>query len=192
MADPVDILVVDDLPENLLALEAILAQEDYRLVRATSGPEALRAILEQDFAVILIDVVMPGMDGFDVVDLVKRRERSRHTPIIFLTAAGTKLDFIYRGYSVGAVDYLLKPIDPDVLRAKVAIFAELFRKDRRIREQGEALRRNLAEAIPQIVWTAGGDGTITYFNRRWCEYTGHAAGADWKAAIAPDDRVRWT
>ncbi len=197
MASDVDILVVDDRTENLVAIEAILASDNYRLVRATSGPEALRKILEHDFAVLLIDVVMPGMDGFEVAELAKKRERSRHTPIIFLSAGGWNLDFIYRAYSVGAVDYLPKPIDPDVLRAKVRIFVEMFLKDRCIREQADALRvaseqryRNLAEAIPQIVWTASADGSIHYFNRRWYEYTGQlaadAAGAGWMSALSPD------
>ena len=194
MAADVDILIVDDRPENLLAIEAILGTEHYRLVRATSGPEALLRILEREFAVILIDVLMPGMDGFEVAELVKQRERSRHIPIIFLTAEAADMTFIYRGYSVGAVDYLAKPLDPDVLRAKVAIFAELFRKDQRIREQTEALRvaneqryRNLAEAVPQIVWTADAGGEITYFNARWYQYTGQtvqqARGLGWHAAV---------
>jgi PAS domain S-box-containing protein len=197
----VDILIVDDRPENLTVIEAILGTEKYRLVRATSGPDALLRILERDFAVILVDVVMPGMDGFEVAQLVKQRDRSRHTPIIFLSAGASDIDFIYRGYSVGAVDYLTKPLEPDVLRAKVAIFADLFRKDRRIREQTEALRianeqryHNLAEAIPQIVWTAEPDGSITYFNRRWYEYTGQnegeALGKGWLAALERDPTER--
>jgi PAS domain S-box-containing protein len=201
MASDVDILVVDDRPENLVAIEAILSCENYRLVTASSGPDALRRILEQDFAVLLIDAVMPGMDGFEVAELAKQRERTRHTPIIFLSAGGWNMDFIYRAYSVGAVDYLPKPIEPDVLRAKVRIFVDLFIKDRCIREQAEALRvaseqryRNLAEAIPQIVWTASGAGSITYFNRRWFEYTGQSAteavGDGWMSAICADDLER--
>ncbi len=216
MTAPVDILIVDDRHEDLLAIESILAIDAYRLVRATSGHDALRRLLECDFAVILVDVVMPGMDGFELATLVKQRERSRYTPIIFLTAGGANIDWIYRGYSVGAVDYLMKPLDEDVLRAKVAIFVDMFRKDRRIREQADALRaaerrereielasirnaneqryRNLAEAIPQIVWTASADGSITYFNRRWYEYTGLTGGESrgwgWMAAVAPDDAER--
>jgi PAS domain S-box-containing protein len=197
MSPPVDILIVDDRLDNLLVIEAILSSEDYRLVRATSGPDALLRILEHDFAVILIDVLMPGMDGFEVAQLVKSRERSRHTPIIFLSAEASEMAFISRGYSLGAVDYLAKPLDADVLRAKVGIFAELHRKERRIREQAEALRvaneqryRNLAEAIPEIVWTADARGEITYFNARWYEYTGHghheALGHGWHAALDRD------
>jgi PAS domain S-box-containing protein len=203
MSDDVDILIVDDRPENLVTIEAVLGDENYRFVRANSGPEALLRILEHDFAVILIDVLMPGMDGFEVAQMVKRRERSSHVPIIFLSAEAADMSFIYRGYSVGAVDYLAKPLDPDVLRAKVAIFAELARKDRRIREQTEALRlaneqryRNLAEAIPEIVWTADANGEITYFNARWYEYTGwahdRAIGSGWQAALDPGDAQRVT
>src|SRR5512140_2577826 len=138
MPTDADILIVDDRPEALLAIESILGSGDYNLVRATSGFDALRRILERDFAVILVDVVMPGMDGFELATIIKQRERSRHTPIIFLTAGGADVGYIYRGYSVGAVDYLTKPLDADVLRAKVAIFVELFRKDHRIRERAEA------------------------------------------------------
>src|SRR6185369_9706375 len=135
MPTDVDILIVDDRPDHLLAIETILSATDYNLVRAASGQEALRRILERDFAVILVDVVMPGMDGFELATTIKQRERSRYTPIIFLTAGSSDINFIYRGYSVGAVDYLMKPLDADVLRAKVAIFVDLFRKGRQIREQ---------------------------------------------------------
>src|SRR5687768_15230570 len=116
--DKVNILLVDDKPENLLSLEAVLLQLGERLVRAYSGREALRYLLKDDFAVILIDVQMPGMDGFETVDLIKERERSRHTPVIFLTALSTSDVYISRGYSVGAVDYILKPIVPEILRSE--------------------------------------------------------------------------
>jgi PAS domain S-box-containing protein len=203
MLSDVAILIVDDREEHLFVLEAILSSADYKLVRATSGMQALRCVLDRDFAVILIDVVMPGMDGFELARVIKQRERSRYTPIIFLTAGESDVSVIYRGYSVGAVDYLTKPLDADVLRAKVAIFVEMFRKDRRIHEQAEALRaverrerdqryRNLAEAIPHIVWTATPDGEMTYFNERWYDYTGQshsdARGTGWTASV--DDSVR--
>jgi PAS domain S-box-containing protein len=200
-AADVPILVVDDREENLVAVESVLAGADYDLVTATSGAAALKHVLDRDFGAILVDVMMPGMDGFELVTIIKKRERSRHTPIIFLTAGAPDLEHIYRGYSVGAVDYMTKPLDPDVLRAKVAIFADLFRKNRRIEAQTEALRvaseqryRNLAEAIPQIVWTASPDGAMTYFNRRWSEQTGQdldaATGSGWLAVIHPDDAER--
>src|SRR5512138_930319 len=110
---PVNILLVDDRAENVLALEAILAPLGQHLVKAMSGEEALKCLLRQDFAVILLDVQMPGMDGFETARLIRGRERSAHTPIIFLTAINTGDTHISRGYAAGAVDYLLKPIVPD-------------------------------------------------------------------------------
>jgi len=206
----VPILVVDDRRENLVAIEAVLTGRGYELVFASSGDAALHEILHHEFAAMLIDVHMPGMDGFELATVIKQRKRSRHTPIIFLTAAAPDLEHIYRGYSVGAVDYMTKPLDADVLRAKVEIFAEMLRKDRRIRAQAEELRvarerelaaihaqryRNLAEAIPQIVWTAGPDGAITYFNARWADLTGNpterALGWGWLAMIDADDAARF-
>src|SRR5262245_56967429 len=124
----VNILVVDDRAENVVALKAILSDPQYNIVTAGSGPEALRCVLQDDFALILLDVLMPEMDGFEVAALIKRRERSRHIPIIFLTAAGKEISFVFRGYSVGAVDYLVKPVEADVVRAKVAVFVDLYRK----------------------------------------------------------------
>src|SRR4051812_25467402 len=122
---PVNILLVDDLPANLLALEAVLDGPGRNLVRATSGADALRRLLRDDFAVVLLDVNMPGLDGFAVAQLVRGRERSRHTPIIFLTAHDGDEFPVAEAYRLGAVDYLVKPLVPDVLRAKVAVFAEL-------------------------------------------------------------------
>jgi PAS domain S-box-containing protein len=138
--EPVDILLVDDTPENVLALEGILSRADYNLVQAGSGGEALKLILKHDFAVILLDVLMPGMNGFETARLVRARDRSKHIPILFLTAHGSELAQIYQGYSVGAVDYLIKPIDPDVVKAKVAVFVDLFRKTRQLERQQEQLR----------------------------------------------------
>ena len=122
------ILMVDDRPENLLALEAILTDLGQKLVRANSGPEALKKLLAQDFAVILLDVQMPGMDGFETAKLIRARERTRYTPIIFLTAYDRSEAAVARGYGVGAVDFLFKPFAPEVLRAKVAAFIELYKK----------------------------------------------------------------
>jgi len=104
-----NILLVDDRPENILALEAVLADLGQNLVKADSGRQALRCVLEQDFAVILLDVQMPGMDGFETAALIRERERSMHTPIVFLTASDQSEPAVFRGYSVGAVDYLYKP-----------------------------------------------------------------------------------
>ena len=126
MRPQANILLVDDRPENLLALEAILAPLGENLVRAESGEAALRAMLHNEFAVILLDVQMPGMDGYETAALIKSRERTRHVPIIFLTAIDTDDRAAHRGYGAGAVDYLFKPFDPMVLRSKVSVFIDLY------------------------------------------------------------------
>ena len=137
------ILLVDDRPENLLALEAILSALDQTLVRASSGEEALKALLTDDFAVILLDVQMPGMDGFETAAHIKRRERTRDIPIIFLTAINHGPHHTFRGYAAGAVDYISKPFDPWVLRAKVSVFVDLYMKNCQLKEQAALLRLQL-------------------------------------------------
>ncbi|HUS66222.1 MAG TPA: ATP-binding protein [Kofleriaceae bacterium] len=212
----VKLLLVDDRNDDLEILRLTLDAPGHELVSARSGSEALRRVLTEDFACIVLDVLLPVMDGFEVASLIKSRDRSKHTPILFLTAAGADMRFIYRAYQVGAVDFMTKPIDPDVLRAKVAIFADLFRKDQRIKRQAEALReaverqkeaelaalregaekryRHLADAFPSIVWTARPDGGVEYANRRWHEYTGmskdRSRGWGWLEAIHTDDVAR--
>jgi signal transduction histidine kinase len=141
-SDKANILIVDDQPSNLLALEAILEGLGQNLVRATSGEEALRRLLEQDFAVLLMDVKMPGMDGIETAALIRARDRSRHTPIIFLTAIERSEVEMFKGYQLGAVDYLFKPPQPEILRSKVAVFVELHRKTEQVRRQAEQLRDN--------------------------------------------------
>ncbi|MBA0051905.1 response regulator [Streptomyces sp. AJS327] len=143
MVQKAKILLVDDRPENLLALEAILSALDQTLVRASSGEEALKALLTDDFAVILLDVQMPGMDGFETAAHIKRRERTRDIPIIFLTAINHGPHHTFRGYAAGAVDYISKPFDPWVLRAKVSVFVELYMKNVQLREQAALLRLRL-------------------------------------------------
>ena len=118
---PASILVVDDRPENLLAMEATLESLARPLVLVRSGEDALRQVLTTDFALILLDVQMPNMDGFETAALLRQRERSRHTPILFVTAYGSGVEGQARGYAHGAVDFLFKPYDPDILRAKVAV-----------------------------------------------------------------------
>jgi signal transduction histidine kinase/DNA-binding response OmpR family regulator len=137
----VNILLVDDQPANLLALEAILEGLGQNLVRAQSGPEALKRLLKDEFAVILLDVQMPGMDGLETAALIRQRDKTRHTPIIFLTAHERTDAQTFRGYSLGAVDYLFKPLVPEVLRSKVAVFVELTRKTEQIKLQAELLRQ---------------------------------------------------
>ena len=141
-----NILLVDDQPSNLLALEAILEDLGQNLVRATSGEEALRCLLEDDFAVILMDVKMPGLDGIETAALIRERERCAHTPIIFLTAFERSEVEVFKGYRLGAVDYLFKPPQPEVLRSKVAVFVELYLKTEQVREQAEQLRLNERQA----------------------------------------------
>ncbi|MCC6175588.1 MAG: PAS domain S-box protein [Chloroflexi bacterium] len=140
-ADPglVNILLVDDEPKNLTALASVLEGEDRRLVLAGSGNEALRHLLNEDFAVILLDVHMAGIDGFETAALIRGREKSRDVPIIFLTAAIGGETFVTRGYELGAVDYIVKPFDPAALRSKVAVFVELYRKTAQIRRQAAEL-----------------------------------------------------
>src|SRR6185437_14832345 len=143
MSEPteqVDILLVDDRPENLLALEAILEPLGQRLVRATSGKEALRRLLERDFAVILLDVQMPGMSGFETAQVIKSRERTKFIPIIFLTAINKEDEYVFKGYSVGAVDYMFKPFQPEILRSKVSVFVDLYVQQHRIAEQEQRIR----------------------------------------------------
>ncbi|MFN2637236.1 MAG: ATP-binding protein [Gemmatimonadaceae bacterium] len=136
----VNILLVDDRQENLLALEAILEPLGQNLVRANSGPEALKKVLGGEFSVILLDVQMPGMNGFEVAEIIKSRERSRTIPIIFLSAINKEDAYVFKGYSMGAVDYVFKPFNPDVLRSKVAVFVDLFMKQREIQRQSDLLR----------------------------------------------------
>ena len=140
MEDGVKILLVDDRPENLLALEAILEPLGQLLIRATSGPDALKRVLETEFAVILLDVQMPGMNGFEVAEIIKSRERSRTIPIIFLSAISKEDAYVFKGYSMGAVDYVFKPFNPDVLRSKVSVFVDLFTKQQEIQRQADLLR----------------------------------------------------
>lgn len=145
------ILLVDDRPENLVALEAILSSLDQELVSVRSGEAAVEAVLSGEFAVILLDVMMPGMDGFEtaaiVKAIIKQRVRTHDIPIIFLTAAGAEPDHAFRGYAAGGADYIVKPFDPRVLRAKVAVFVDLYIKNLQLREQAYLLRRQAEGAV---------------------------------------------
>lgn len=144
MDDKAKILLVDDREENLIALEAILSSLDQDLVRARSGEDALKALLTDEYAVILLDVVMPGMDGFETARDIKRRKKTRDLPIIFLTAVNSDPDYAFRGYAAGAVDFISKPFDPWVLRAKVSVFVELHTKNKQLRDQTALLREQAA------------------------------------------------
>jgi signal transduction histidine kinase/DNA-binding response OmpR family regulator len=135
----INILMVDDSPTNLLALESILQAPDRNLIRASGGEEALRYLLDNEAAMVLLDVYMPGMDGLETAELIRGREKSRNIPIIFLTANSTGVRHLTRGYSLGAVDYIVKPVEPEILRSKVAVFVELFKKTREIKQQAQLL-----------------------------------------------------
>ena len=139
------LLLVDDIEENLLAVEAVLEPLGHRTLRAHSGEEALRHLLTDDIGVIVLDVQMPGLDGFETARHIKDRDRTRDIPIVFLTALGSDVERRLEGYDAGAVDYLAKPVDPDVLRAKVRVFLELHLASQELREQGELLALRTAE-----------------------------------------------
>lgn len=156
------ILLVDDMEDNLIALEAVLGSLNEPLVRARSGEEAMKALLRQRFALILLDVRMPGMDGFETATNIKRLDQTKDVPIIFLTGAEDEPGYTFRGYATGAADYLTKPFDPWVLRAKVTVFLDLYRKNRQLEQllgrehvhsrelstQVEALEKQLAGDAP--------------------------------------------
>lgn len=205
--------MVDDRPDNLLALEAVLSHPEYHLVKASSGSEALSLLLQWNFALILLDVQMPDMDGFETVSWIRQNERFKQIPVILITAINKEMSHIHRGYKEGVADYLFKPFDPEILRAKVAVFADLYRKNLTIKEQArllleserrererrltelelENLRRyrSLADAIPHIVLKFQFDGIADYFNRFWTHYTGltleQSLGRGWQTAIHPED-----
>ncbi|MCX5283256.1 two-component system response regulator [Streptomyces sp. NBC_00198] len=126
------ILLVDDMEDNLIALEAVLGSLNEPLVRARSGEEAMKALLRQRFAVVLLDIRMPGMDGFETAANIKRLDQTKDVPIIFLTGTDADAGYAFRGYATGAADYLTKPFDPWVLRAKVTVFLDLHRKNRQL------------------------------------------------------------
>src|SRR5262252_7873651 len=138
------ILIVDDQPRNLDVLEAMLDGLDCALIRAGSADEALLALVRHDFAALVLDIKMPGMSGIELAQLIKQRKRSRHVPILFLTAHSINDEELIRGYGVGAVDYLSKPINPEILRSKIGVFVELYRATRAILELNDALQREVA------------------------------------------------
>ncbi|WP_406373149.1 response regulator [Streptomyces sp. NBC_01550] len=141
-SETASILIVDDMEENLVALEAVLGSLGH-VVRARSGEEALKAMLRQEFAVVLIDVLMPGMNGFETAANIKGLDQTKDVPIILLTGAAVDPNYAYRGYTVGAADFLIKPFDPWLLRTKVNVFLDLFRKNRQLVDQSDQLKRLL-------------------------------------------------
>lgn len=208
MTENVALLLVDDRPENLVALEAVLGNEGLDLIKAASGNDALRQTLKQDFALVLLDVQMPGMDGFETAELMRSNPKTRHLPIIFVTAGMKDIQQQFKGYELGAVDYLIKPFDPHILQSKVNVFCELYRQRRqiesnqlllesRIRERVSELRESeerfhmLATHAPVGIYQIDTEGNCLFVNRRWCEIAGLAAadtaGQGWTQTIHPDD-----
>jgi two-component system, cell cycle response regulator len=143
--ETIKILVVDDRPENLMAIEGVLEQPNLTIISATSGNQALGLVLEHNFALILLDVQMPGMDGFEVAELMRGSEKTRHIPIIFVTAISKEDRHVFTGYEKGAVDYLFKPLDPQILRSKVNVFVELFQQRKKLQQNNEKLNEMVAE-----------------------------------------------
>jgi PAS domain S-box-containing protein len=206
-----DVLVVDDREDGLTALEAVLGGGSLNVVRAQSGREALSLLDSHDFAVILLDVQMPEMDGFETAARIKQMDAHRMRPIIFVTAINKDDAYVYKGYEQGAVDYLFKPFDSRILKSKVSVFVELHKKTRLLEAQAEQIQeserrerylrlaaleveslkryRNLADAIPHSVWRAKADGTMDYFNHVWTETTGltseQSSGIGWQSVFNP-------
>jgi PAS domain S-box-containing protein len=201
------ILLVDDHAPNLVALEAILAPLGHELVMVRSGTQALREVLHREFALILLDVQMADMNGFETANFIKQHPRSRHIPIIFITAVNRDAAHVFRGYSHGAVDYLVKPFDADILRSKTEVFVELFLRGEKLKQQERLLHqreretferksqeryRRLLDAIPECVWAADADGNVNYWNRHGLAYCGlrptEVEGESFWDCLHPDDR----
>jgi signal transduction histidine kinase len=201
--EKVKVLLVDDLPHKLTALSSIIENDSLNLVTATSGFDALRHLLRDDFAVILLDVMMPGLDGFETAALVRQRKRSEHTPIIFITANLPNDNNLSKGYQLGAVDYIYAPVVPEILKAKVSVFVELFRINRKVRQQTRALRtytldlelvnrqlehrtrelqsskesfRNIVEKNQEGIAVVDAGGTIRFSNPAFANILGLPAG----------------
>jgi PAS domain S-box-containing protein len=209
--DKVNILMVDDQPAKLLSYEAILAELGENLIKANSGREALEHLLRTDIAVVLMDVSMPEMDGFEIAEMIRQHPRFQRIAIIFISAVHlTDLDRL-KGYERGAVDYISVPVVPELLRAKVSVFAELHRKTRQLEalnldleqrvfdrteelRESEAQFRTLANSIPQLAWIADPDGAVIWYNQRWFDYTGAEADEldtqGWKKYHHPDHVTR--
>ncbi len=169
------ILIVDDMEENLVALEAVLGSLTQKVVRARSGEEALKAMLREEFAVVLIDVLMPGMNGFETAANIKGLDQTKDVPIILLTGASVDPNYAYRGYTVGAADFLIKPFDPWLLRTKVNVFLDLHRKNRQLAAQAEQLKRLLTnENRPGAAETEQAAGSATSTSTSTSTETGGA------------------
>src|SRR5690242_480846 len=188
------ILIIDDKPENLFSLKTILTLHSFPVDTAESGEEALKKVLKNTYALIILDVQMPGMDGFEVAEALSGYSKSRDVPIIFLSAASTEKKFITRGYTSGGIDYITKPIDPDILLLKVKTFYKLFEQTRQLNEMQDILRseiefrkkaqteinakalelKSILETIPQLAFTTRATGELEYANSQWLNYVNSA------------------
>ncbi len=184
------ILIIDDKSENIFALKSVLEFNKFKVDTALSGEEALKKVLRTTYALIILDVQMPGMDGFEVAEAISGYKKARNTPIIFLSAVSTHKKFITKGYTSGAIDYITKPVDPDILMLKVKTFYRLYEQTNDLKETQQALQKevevrkeaekalsktagelhSILESIPQIAFTAKADGTIEYVNEHWYAY----------------------
>ena len=209
--DKVNILMVDDQPAKLLTYEVILSELGENLLKASSAREALEQLLKTDVAVVLMDVSMPDLDGFQLAEVIREHPRFQRTAIIFISAVHlTDVDRV-KGYQRGAVDYISVPVVPELLRAKVSVFADLHRKTKqleklnrdlevRVAQSTEELRasesqfRTLANSIPQLAWIADADGSVFWYNQRWYEYTAtnweEVRGSGWQKVIHPEHATR--
>jgi CheY-like chemotaxis protein len=184
------ILLVDDRAENIIALEAILSSLNQTLVQARSGDAALKALLSDEFAVILLDVLMPGMDGFETAAHIKRRPKTRDVPIIFLTARNAEPDYAFRSYSAGAVDYIAKPFDPWVLRAKVSVFIDLYMKNRQLSDQATMLRARLGDSLAEAeAARSGADPVLAELSARLAAVEDMVTVLSGQADAAPEPAV---
>jgi CheY-like chemotaxis protein len=184
------ILLVDDRAENIVALEAILSSLNQTLVPARSGDAALKALLSDEFAVILLDVLMPGMDGFETAAHIKRRPKTRDVPIIFLTARNAEPDYAFRSYSAGAVDYIAKPFDPWVLRAKVSVFVDLYMKNRQLSDQATMLRAQLGDSLAEAeAARSGADPVLAELSARLAAVEDMVTVLSGQADAAPDSAM---
>jgi two-component system, sporulation sensor kinase E len=193
----VNILLVDDYPANLVALSAVLTDPFYRLIEATSGSDALKVLETTDVALILLDIQMPGMDGYEVARQIRANPRTQEIPIIFITAVYREDPAVRKGYEAGAQDYLGKPFDPAILKAKVGIYSNIFLKTLQLQAQNRALSaseeryRLIVESTREIIATIDSSGTITSLNLAFEKLTGHKSaewvGKSFVPLIEPDD-----
>jgi len=195
IAAKVNILLVDDHEPNLTALEVILDSPHYNLIKAQSGAKALEYMRRFEFAVVLLDVQMPGMDGFETAQHIRAMETVQRTPIVFVTAIDRDNSYAERGYQVGAVDYIVKPINPNILKPKIEFFVEFHQSRKRLAAlEGDSRFQLMADSAPVLIWISGVDKVSNWFNKAWLEFTGlsleEQLRTGWSKTIHPDDFQR--